>query len=498
MKRYTRAVLLILALCLLFCLPAAALSPQSAAEDLSEAAMFRGTDQGLELSRAPKRSEAAVMLVRLYGAEEEALALYESGDLIQPFEDGNNWAAPYLAWLYSRGLVKGMSESQYGVNLPCKAGDYALFLLRALGYQDGVDFDWAETRAFAEAHGFYLDCLFGGTFTRGDLALMTWFALQSECADGSGTLLQSLTKSGAVDPDASRALEASFRKSPVRLTDGQLTLDTAAWRKASADMEIRVNFESGAEFVSGEALQALVRSDRTGRMAVQVDEVQALVSGWAASYGSYDTGYRFDSYVKGMTTIDFIKCDYRIDEQAVTKQLLQAIVSMESCELTAELACYRYGAPFGLSGTYVEVDLDNQQLTFFKNGTVIVNTNIVSGKVGQWHTPTGLYEAHNRQTNCTLTGADYQVFVKYWVSVIGDVIGLHDASWRSVFGGDQYVYNGSHGCINIPEAAMVKIFNNIDDGTPVLIFGQNTWYQPGSADSPATKNPLRGTTTQPE
>ena len=36
---------------------------------------------------------------------------------------------------------------------------------------------------------------------------------------------------------------------------------------------------------------------------------------------------------------------------------------------------------------------------------------------------------------------------------------------------------------------MVKIFNNIEDGTPVLIFGQNKWYQPGSADSPATKNP---------
>ena len=75
-------------------------------------------------------------------------------------------------------------------------------------------------------------------------------------------------------------------------------------------------------------------------------------------------------------------------------------------------------------------------------------------------------------------------------------IGLHDASWRSVFGGDQYIFNGSHGCINIPEAAMVKIFNNIEDGTPVLIFGQNKWYQPGSADSPATKNPLRGTTAR--
>ena len=144
--------------------------------------------------------------------------------------------------------------------------------------------------------------------------------------------------------------------------------------------------------------------------------------------------------------------------------------------------------------THVEVDLDNQQLTFIKNGTVIVNTNIVTGMVGSHRTPIGLYEAHNKQTNCTLTGADYEVFVKYWVSVIGDSIGLHDASWRSVFGGDQYIFNGSHGCINIPEAAMVKIFNNIEDGTPVLIFGQNKWYQPGSADSPATKNPLRGTT----
>ena len=46
-------------------------------------------------------------------------------------------------------------------------------------------------------------------------------------------------------------------------------------------------------------------------------------------------------------------------------------------------------------------------------------------------------------------------------------------------------------------ALSAKIFNNIEDGTPVLIFGQNTWYQPGSADSPATKNPLRGTTAQP-
>ena len=76
--------------------------------------MYRGTDTGFELDRAPKRSEAAVMLVRLYGAEEEALSLYEAGLIAHPFEDVSGWAAPYLAWLYSEGLVRGVSETRYG------------------------------------------------------------------------------------------------------------------------------------------------------------------------------------------------------------------------------------------------------------------------------------------------------------------------------------------------------------------------------------------------
>ncbi len=87
------------------------------------------------------------MLVRLYGAEEEALSLYEAGLIAHPFEDVSGWAAPYLAWLYSEGLVRGVSETRYGADAPCRARDYALFLLRALGYQDGADFAWTETEA---------------------------------------------------------------------------------------------------------------------------------------------------------------------------------------------------------------------------------------------------------------------------------------------------------------------------------------------------------------
>ena len=178
MKRRIGSLLLLCLLCACLCTQALAVSPQSCAEELSAIDVFRGTDTGFELDRAPKRSEAAVMLVRLYGAEEEVLSLYEAGLIAHPYEDESGWAAPNLAWLYSEGLVRGVSETRYGADAPCRARDYALFLLRALGYQDGADFAWAETEDFAEACGFYSRALFGGTITSGDMALMTWLALQ--------------------------------------------------------------------------------------------------------------------------------------------------------------------------------------------------------------------------------------------------------------------------------------------------------------------------------
>lgn len=496
MKRTIRLLILTLLLILGVCVSVSAISPQSCAEELSAIDVFRGTDTGFELERAPRRSEAAVMLVRLFGAEEAAQSAYSEGSISHPFADGNGWCAPYLAWLYSNNMVKGVSATEYQIDTPISARDYALFLLRALGYQDGVDFAWVQTEDFAAACGFYAPALFDGSFTRGDLALMTYLALQTQRADGSGTLLSALTEMGAIEADAARSLEASFRKSPLRVSDGQITLDTAAWRANSQKLTIEIQFESGTETLTGEDLQAFLSSDSTGRTLIKTDALRALVESWAERYNTYDTPYLFDSYVKGITPISFVRCDYLLDTDSIVKQLTQAIIGMDCCQLTAALRCYRWGAPFDISQTHVEIDLDNQQLTFIKNGTVIVNTNIVSGLVTSRQTPIGLYEAHHKQTNCTLVGSDYRVFVKYWVSVIEDRIGLHDASWRSAFGGDIYVYDGSHGCVNIPETAMVKIFNNIDDGTPVLIFGQNQWYEPGSADSPATKEPLRGTTAE--
>jgi len=61
-------------------------------------------------------------------------------------------------------------------------------------------------------------------------------------------------------------------------------------------------------------------------------------------------------------------------------------------------------------------------------------------------------------------------------------VGLHDASWRSTFGGKIYVTGGSHGCINLPRSAAETIYNNISAGTPVLVYNQD-----GSVTGPITE-----------
>lgn len=146
---------------------ASASSYDSVAEELSAIGVFRGTAGGFELDRAPTRSEAAIMLVRLYGAEDEAKAAYEAGEISMPFTDVSETAAPSVAWLYSQGITNGTSATTFGASSPCSAKMYCAFLLRALGYEDGVDFLYADTLDFAMLHGlFNLSMLDAAPFLR--------------------------------------------------------------------------------------------------------------------------------------------------------------------------------------------------------------------------------------------------------------------------------------------------------------------------------------------
>lgn len=125
--------------------------------------------------------------------------------------------------------------------------------------------------------------------------------------------------------------------------------------------------------------------------------------------------------------------------------------------------------------TYVEIDLSRQKVWMYVNGKQIVNTSCVTGNVaGGYATPAGIYYLTYKTTDTYLEGyngdgSKYSSHVNFWMPFNGG-IGLHDALWRSNFGGNIYMTNGSHGCVNLPYAAAKTIYNNINTAIPIILY----------------------------
>ncbi len=119
-------------------------------------------------------------------------------------------------------------------------------------------------------------------------------------------------------------------------------------------------------------------------------------------------------------------------------------------------------------GTYVDVNKALQKLTLYIAGNPTVVTDIVTGRSGGRETPSGLFSVYGKAQNRTLKGANYSAFVKFWMPFYRNY-GLHDANWRSQFGGTIYQTNGSHGCVNIPPEIMPTLYASVNVGTPVWV-----------------------------
>lgn len=123
-----------------------------------------------------------------------------------------------------------------------------------------------------------------------------------------------------------------------------------------------------------------------------------------------------------------------------------------------------------IGNSYVEIDLTSQMVYVYINGEMKVQTPTVTGNVAQGHaTPRSVDPLNYKTTNTVLKGPGYASPVKYWMPFNGG-IGLHDASWRSKFGGQIYKTGGSHGCINLPTEKAKAIYELVYPGMPVIVY----------------------------
>jgi lipoprotein-anchoring transpeptidase ErfK/SrfK len=123
-------------------------------------------------------------------------------------------------------------------------------------------------------------------------------------------------------------------------------------------------------------------------------------------------------------------------------------------------------------GSYVEVSIGAQHVWFYKDYQLLLESDVVTGCIAK-NTPTqtGIFPIAYKESPATLIPSNETngTPVQFWMPFY-DGQGLHDASWRSAFGGQIYQTSGSHGCVNMPYYAAEFIFNNADTGTPVVLY----------------------------
>ena len=125
--------------------------------------------------------------------------------------------------------------------------------------------------------------------------------------------------------------------------------------------------------------------------------------------------------------------------------------------------------------SYIEIDITRQRVFMYLDGKCILDTLTVTANLSAgYNTPTGVFYLNNKAYDTVLRGTNkdgskYASPVKYWMPFYKGY-GMHDASWRSKFGGDIYKTNGSHGCVNLQEEAAETIYENITYDMPIFIY----------------------------
>ena len=182
--------------------------------------LFRGSNSGYELTRGATRLEALIMLIRLIGEEEQALA--HSAE--HPFTDVPKWADEqadkYAAYAYDMGYTKGTSADKFSPNTTASPQQYVTFLMRALGLY----------RPRRRVGGFCLEqgCVdaakqmgllkvseaaaINKNFLRDQVVYTSYYALSTNLKGSSRTLLDQLVSAGAVSRSAADAAMAKVTR----------------------------------------------------------------------------------------------------------------------------------------------------------------------------------------------------------------------------------------------------------------------------------------------
>lgn len=232
------------------------------------------------------------------------------------------------------------------------------------------------------------------------------------------------------------------------------------------------------EVLDGLTIATWVNGSQGLTVSVDAAKVADYVQGLR---NKYDTPAGTQTWQSADGTAKSIKTDYgwHIDQAKETEALIANIQSLQSVTREPVYASRAVQTEMPQWGkTFVEIDLSSQHVYYYQDGNCVWDSKCVTGTATDPDraTPTGVFALKYKQRDRVLRGRinpqtgkpSYESPVAYWMPFNGN-IGLHDANWRSSFGGNIYLKSGSHGCINLPPKNAKTLYDLITPGTVIVV-----------------------------
>lgn len=266
----------------------------------------------------------------------------------------------------------------------------------------------------------------------------------------------------------------------LELTD-QMRDTLVLWEKLEAFQQCGIVYQMGEEQIplDGSVVSEWIALDEAGgflldeagQLQLKEGAIEEFVAELAAEYDTVGASRQFHATRGEIVTVEGGLYGNQIDQKAEIAYLTAAFRErrQEVHEPAYLQEAWKQGKE-DIGSTYIEVDMGEQKMYYYVDGVLKIETPIVTGNTSRrMGTPSGVNYVYLKQKNRILRGANYASHVDFWMPVKGN-IGIHDAAWRSKFGGEIFKTDGSHGCVNTPREAMEQLYDMAQVGTPVVMF----------------------------
>lgn len=241
---------------------------------------------------------------------------------------------------------------------------------------------------------------------------------------------------------------------------------------------VTINLHDAEEKLDSKKFNSWLESEGN-ELTVDEEALTEYLNGLAEKYNTFGKEREFEATGLGKIKVgggDWDTYGFKMDVESTAEAVKEAILAGKSDKVDvfwAVPANHRNGKNGDIGNTYVEIDISRQHMWYYIDGKLFTDTDVRTGteSSSQW-TPTteGVYRILWKQTDKWFLQVGDPCHSDYWMPFNDRGEGIHDATWYSTYGGNLYKWAGSHGCINTPYSIAQKIFNNISEGTPVIVY----------------------------